>query len=482
MDFSTITTSQGLTSLVFGALFGAILTILVYWSLKGHLDFPGFSGLAYQLAIVGGVLGFLADGFRVAFIVLVVILLGTALATQPEFRRFFSLATLQKLTTRNALRLAGSGLLVGGLVGALSSQILLVPMKHCTYETGVSARDYLIGLGVTLLSSSFLLFPVWTWVRQGGRFAPSDASTSGFFRNRFMAGVLLLPTLVILAVFLYYPGVQVITGSLERDSARIGQPARFVCLDNYSQLIESNRYGYENSLLVTTKITTAVVIFSLALSLFIANLAYQKIGGANIYRTLLIWPYAISPVVVGAIFLVMFNPQVGLINWILFEVFGTRPQWFSDPDLAPWVIIGASVWNILGFNILFYIAGLQSVPEDLMEAAAIDGANPIQRFFYVKFPLLSPYTFFLLVTNVTYAFYGIFGVVDRLTQGGPPIPENSRAGATSVLIYNLYEVAFTGTRNQFGIANAQSLILFLLVAGLTIFQFRVVERRVTYGG
>ncbi len=477
-----MTTPQGLTSLAFGALFGAILTIGVYWSYKGYLNLPQISARAYQPAILGAMIGFFADGLLVALLALVGILFATALITQPEVRRFFSLKTLQKLTTRDALRWAGYGVGVGAVGGAVSSQILMIPMKHCTYESGTSARDYLIGLTVTLVSSTFLLFPIWTWVGQGGRFTPADRSTSGFFRNNFISLLLLLPTLIILVVFLYYPGTQVITGSLERDSARIGQPARFVCLDNYTQLIESNRYAYENSFVVTAKITVAVVIFSLIVSLFIANLAYQKIRGANIYRTLLIWPYAISPVVVGAIFLVMFNPQVGLVNWILYEGFGTRPQWFSDPDLAPWVIIGSSVWNILGFNILFYIAGLQSVAEDLLEAASIDGANTLQRFFFIKFPLLSPYTFFLLVTNVTYAFYGIFGVVDRLTQGGPPTPGNSRAGATSVLIYNLYEVAFTGTRNQFGIANAQSLILFLLVAGITIFQFRVVERRVNYGG
>ena len=207
-------------------------------------------------------------------------------------------------------------------------------------------------------------------------------------------------------------------------------------------------------------------------------LANQKVRGAGIYRTWLIWPYAVSPVVAGVIFQMMFHPQVGPINWLLDTFFGIRPQWFRDVHLAPWVVIVAAVWNSLGFNVLFYVAGLQNIPSDLLEAAAIDGANRVQRFLRITFPLLSPFTFFLLVTNVTYSFFGIFGAVDTLTQGGP---WRQGSGATNVLIYNLYLDAFE-RQYKIGSAAAQSLILFLLVAGLTLLQFRYVERRVTYGG
>lgn len=280
--------------------------------------------------------------------------------------------------------------------------------------------------------------------------------------------VFLVPKLIILLFFLYYPMVNVILLSFQR--SRLGLNARFVCTDNYERLVTDSRYL--SSFSVTMTLTLSIVILGMGLALIIAVLASQKIRGASVYRTLLIWPYALSPVVTGMIFLIMFNPQVGVVNYFLYETFGIRPNWFSDASLAPWVIILASVWNNLGFNILFYVAGLQSVPDDLLEAASIDGANMIQRFVRITFPLLSPYTFFLLITNVTYAFYGIFGSVDALTQGGP-------RGATRVLIYKLYEDAFTN-RNT-GSASAQSLVLFLIVAIMTVIQFRFIERRVTYG-
>ncbi len=540
MDFSSInsildqiSTPAGMSSLAYGAVFGAIMTLWVFWSASGHLKFPGFEKRAIQVALGLGAFIYFWAIFRRFFLNIIIDpigirlkflesqpnligihvkfleseRLGTTLLTfiatlliltivrSPQFREFLSLATLQRLFgTQEAWLWGGAGLASGALIGAISSQILAVPMKHCTFEDGVAARDQQVGLLVLLLSTTFLLVPVWTYVQRGRRISVGNQSTSGYFKHGWVAILLLLPTLIILAVFLYYPAFQVVDGSMQRASVRIGAEPTFVCLDNYNTLLESRLYAYENSLAVTAKITAAVVVMSMALSLMIANLAYQKIRWASIYRTLLIWPYAISPIVAGAIFLVMFNPQVGIVNWmldelaqigimkdLLMEIFGTtRPEWFSNPKLAIWVIVGASVWNILGFNILFYIAGLQSVPEDLLEAASIDGANSIQRFFLIKFPLLSPYTFFLLVTNVTYAFYGIFGVVDRLTQGGPPTPGNSRAGATDVLIYSLYETAFVGTRNKLGIANAQSLILFLFVAGITIIQFRIIEQRVTY--
>lgn len=541
MNFSSITsileminTPAGLTSLAYGALFGAVMTLWVFWSSSGHLKFPGFEKRATRVALALGAfiyfwasfrrffLNNIADplGIRLKFLesqpsligvhikflaserigttlfAIVVTLLILTYIRSDKFREFISLATLQRLFgNKESLAWGGAGLAIGAIVGAISSQILAVPMKHCTFENGVSPRDQQIGILVILVSSTLLLVPVWTYIQRGRSLNVNNQATSGYFKHGWVAILLLLPTLIVLAVFLYYPAMQVVGGSMERASVRIGADPTFVCLDNYDKLIESNLYAYENSLNVTAKITAAVVLVSMFISLLVANLGYQKIRGASIYRTFLIWPYAISPIVAGAIFLVMFNPKVGIVNWalveasqvgliedFLIEVFGTtRPEWFSDPKLAIWVIIGASVWNILGFNILFYIAGLQSVPEDLLEAASIDGANSIQRFLYIKFPLLSPYTFFLLVTNVTYAFYGIFGVVDRLTQGGPPTPGNSRAGATDVLIYSLYETAFVGTRNKLGIANAQSLILFLLVAGITIIQFRVIEQRVTYG-
>lgn len=372
----------------------------------------------------------------------------------------------------------GGGL--GAVVGALGSQFLMYATEHCTYGPDVSSFEYRLGMGLTAISASFLLIPLWTWIlRRNHKLRPSTEITSGNFRGFFVPYTLLLPTLIILVFFLYYPAVQIVNMSL---TAALfgGNRSKFVCLNNYEKLLDSN--VYHSSFVVTFQITLAIILIGMGIALMIAVLANQKLRFAGVYRTWLIWPYAVSPVVTGAIFSLIFHPQIGPVNWILHELFGIRPQWFTNVSLAPWVVILAAIWNSLGFNILFYVAGLQNIPEDLLEAASIDGANRVQRFFRITFPLLSPFTFFLLVTNVTYSFFSIFGAVDTLTQGGPwRMKEGGLQGATNVLIYNLYQDAFEH-QNKVGLAASQSLILFLLVAGLTILQFRYVERRVTYGG
>jgi len=218
--------------------------------------------------------------------------------------------------------------------------------------------------------------------------------------------------------------------------------------------------------------TGIIVVLGLAISLGIAIMAFQPVKGASIYRTLLVWPYAISPAVAGIIFRLLFNPQGGLINYLTRTLIGTEFDWLNSPTLAVGVVIMASIWTRLGFNILFYIAGLQSIPKDLQEAAGIDGANNLQRFWYVTLPLLSPITFFLVITNITFAFFEIFGTIDYLTEGGP-------LESTTVMIYNVFK-----TQQQalgLGKAAAQSIILFLLVVFITYWQFRTAERRVNYG-
>src|SRR5690606_25355529 len=203
--------------------------------------------------------------------------------------------------------------------------------------------------------------------------------------------LLLLPTLAILAIFLYYPIFD--TFSLSVLLARLGaRRSVFVCVDNFTSLVTDP--SYHNTVIITLFISFAIVIIGLALGLLVASMAYQPITGARIYRTLLIWPYAISPAVAGVIFLLLFNPAGGFINYVLSNTFGFSVPWLQDPTAARWAIIATSVWKSMGFNILFYIAGLQNVPNDLKESAAIDGANALQRFWYVTFPLLSPITFF----------------------------------------------------------------------------------------
>ena len=327
-------------------------------------------------------------------------------------------------------------------------------------------QDFVIGGILVVFSGLLLLIPLWMWIVQGRKLfqAGALAHTERFGRS-WLPYLFLLPTLIILVLFLYYPMVDVITLSFE--SSQLGANREFVCVTNYVRLIGDSEYMA--SLTATMILTTAIVVLSMAAGLGVALLASQRVRYANVYRTLLIWPYALSPVVTGTIFLIMFNPQVGIVNQILNNLFGVRPSWFSDPLFAPWVIILAAVWNNLGFNILFYIAGLQNVPDSLLEAAAIDGATAWQRFTRITFPMLSPFTFFLLITNITYGVYNIFGTVDTLTQG---------TGGTEVLIYKLFRDAFEFRKT--GSASAQSLILFLIVAVLTVLQFRYVESQVSY--
>jgi sn-glycerol 3-phosphate transport system permease protein len=366
-------------------------------------------------------------------------------------------------------------LVLGVLIALPSSQILTLTTQHCTYDPTVSFASQAVGVGLTAVGALIGLLPFWTYLKRGA----SSAFSAGYFRSAALPYLLLLPMVINLLIFLYYPSLQTVILSLF--SRRFPLPQeRFVCLDNYVRLFEDA--VYQNSFFTTLILTVFITFISMGLSLAIALLVSQKIRFALVYRTLLIWPFALSPVVAGAIFLTMFREgQTGLINAAVYAVTGTTLSWLRDPDLARVAVVAASVWNILGFNILFYVAGLQNIPADVLEAAQIDGANRVQRFWRVTFPLLAPFSFFLLVTNVTYSFYGIYGAIDTLTRGGPPIgAAGELGGATNVLIYKLYQDAFT-PGSPAGLAAAQAVILFLLVAGLTVLQFRTIESRITYG-
>lgn len=373
-------------------------------------------------------------------------------------------------------RAAALWIVAGAGLGVVGAQMFGYLTRHCTYVSEQTGEQ-IAGVVLTGLLAAVLPLSALTIARQ--RMNRADTAQAGHFSGRFAPFALLAPTLISLFIFLYYPAVQTLTLSLSARRFPLPQE-RFVCLGNYLTLAGDEIY--RSSFLTTLLITALVVVLSLAFSLAIAVLASQKIKGASVYRTLLIWPFALSPVVAGAVFLAMFREGgSGLINWLVGPL-GIEPAWLRDAGLARWVIVAASVWNVLGFNILFYIAGLQNVPKDLLEAASIDGATRVQRFFRITFPLLAPFTFFLLVTNVTYAFYGIYGAVDTLTQGGPPMgPAGQFGGATNVLIYKLYEDAFN-PGSPAGLAAAQAVVLFVMVAGFTLLQFRYVERRITYGG
>jgi len=369
------------------------------------------------------------------------------------------------------------GLALGFGVGMAGAQIAATATQHCTYRPEASAAETLLGIVLTALTAIAVLLPLWTLLLGRRRFEQAE---SGYFRSRGLGYILLLPTLLSLLIFLYYPSAQMFNMSLMARRFPI-RTERFVCLGNYISLL--NDVVYQNSLLTTFLITIFVVLGSMVTALGIAVLASQKVRGAALYRTLLIFPFALSPVVSAAVFQAMFREGgSGLINYLLDLTLGVQPGWLRDAMLARLVVVFAAIWNILGFNIIFYVAGLQNVPRDLQEAAAIDGANRVQRFFRIVLPMLAPYTFFLLVTNVTYAFYGIYGAIDMLTQGGPPIgAAGALGGATEMLIYKLYQDGFRPGA-PIGSAAAQAVFLFTIVAGLTVLQFRTIERNITYGG
>ncbi len=289
------------------------------------------------------------------------------------------------------------------------------------------------------------------------------------FPNRWLPLLLLLPTLIVCGVFLYYPVAQSFEWSLYR-AAFMGLKRIYVGFQNYVRLFVSP--DYHKSLLVSFIFAAGVVVLGLSLSLAIALLANRKIRGARIYRLLLIWPYALSPAVAGTIWLFLFNPTSGVLTYFVDRFFGFRLDWLTNANLALLGVTVAAVWKNLGYNIVFFLAGLQNVPGEILEAARIDGAGPWKCFWKVTFPLLSPTTFFLFIMNLIYAFFGAFGLIDVMTKGGP-------VNATNILIYNLYRDAFQ--HNKWGMASAQSVILFVLVVILTLIQFRTTGRRVHYG-
>jgi sn-glycerol 3-phosphate transport system permease protein len=373
----------------------------------------------------------------------------------------------------------------GAIAGAIGTQVFMAPLGYCTFESerlnglieeGESIVPNLIAGGVLILVGVALLMLVALFVitrlalRQS--LIPTANFRAGTFNSAYgplLAMVFLLPTLVTLSVFHYYPLAQ--TFRVATRIVRLGAPrTRFICMDNFLALFTDPGYYY--TLFITFAIAIGVVVVSMSVSLLIAQMANQPIRGANIYRALLIWPIAISPVVAGVLFQLLFNPITGVVNHLIEGTFGFRIPWLGAMPYAAFTIILTAAWNQSGFNVLFYIAGLQNINKELLEAASIDGATPLQSFFRITFPLLSPFTFFLVVTNTIYAFFQTFGVIDILTQGGP-------VDATATAMYLVYVIGVQG--KNLGRGAAQSLVLFMLVVGITIIQFRTSQERITYG-
>jgi sn-glycerol 3-phosphate transport system permease protein len=287
------------------------------------------------------------------------------------------------------------------------------------------------------------------------------------FQSGWLPWLLIAPQMAIVLVFFFWPAGQAIYQSLLTQDP-FGLSTQFVGMENFERLW--NDSSYLASFKTTAVFSVLVAVIGLAIALLLAVMADRVLKGAAVYKTLLIWPYAVAPVVAGVLWLFMFASPMGVIAYYL-RAIGIEWNHLLDSDHAMTLIVAAAVWKQISYNFLFFLAGLQSIPKSLIEAAAIDGASPWHRFWTIVFPLLSPTTFFLLVINIVYAFFDTFGIVDATTQGGP-------GKDTAILVYKVYYDGFKAL--DMGGSAAQSVVLMVVVVTLTVIQFRFVEKKVNY--
>jgi len=288
------------------------------------------------------------------------------------------------------------------------------------------------------------------------------------FPNKLLPYLLLAPQLAITLIFFYWPASQALYQSMLREDP-FGLSTKFVWFQNFARVL--NDPNYLNSMQVTAVFSISTAVISMSVALVLAVMADRVVRGKGIYRTLLIWPYAVAPAIAGMLWLFMFNPTMGSFAYMLRATGYNWDPLLNGPQ-AMTLLVSAAAWKQISYNFLFFVAGLQAIPKSLIEAAAIDGAGPTKRFWTIVFPLLAPTTFFLLVINTVYAFFDTFGIVHAVTGGGP-------GKATETLVYKVYSDGFVNL--ILGDSAAQSVILMVIVIALTAVQFRYVERRVHYG-
>ncbi|OAF08146.1 glycerol-3-phosphate transporter permease [Bradyrhizobium centrolobii] len=287
------------------------------------------------------------------------------------------------------------------------------------------------------------------------------------FQSKLLPYALVAPQLAIVLIFFYWPAAQAVIQSFLLQDA-FGLSTSFVWFENYLDLFKEP--AYFEAIVRTFFFSFAIAVSSLSFALLLAVMADRPLRGSTLYRTLLIWPYAVAPPVVGVLWIFMLHPSLGVLSRYL-RAGGVDWNPLLDGNQAALLIILAAAWKQISYNFLFFLAGLQSIPKSVIEAAAIDGARPMRRFWTVIFPLLSPTIFFLLVVNIVYAFFDTFGIIDTMTRGGP-------GTSTVTLVYKVYTDGLLG--GNLGSSAAQSVILMVIVIVLTGIQFRFVERKVTY--
>ena len=287
------------------------------------------------------------------------------------------------------------------------------------------------------------------------------------FRSWWLPWALVAPQLAIVTVFFFWPAGQALFQSVLREDA-FGTSSEFVGLENFKTLFADETYVA--SFRTTAVFSALVAVIGLSVSLLLAVMADRVVRGATAYKTLMIWPYAVAPAIAGVLWLFMFAPSIGVVSYALRSA-GMDWNHLLNGNHAMTLIVLAAVWKQIAYNFLFFLAGLQSIPKSLVEAAAIDGAGPWRRFWTVQFPLLTPTTFFLLVINIIYVFIDTFAIVDAATSGGP-------GKDTAILVYKVYHDGFKAM--DLGGSAAQSVVLMGILIALTVVQFRYVERRVHY--
>jgi len=287
------------------------------------------------------------------------------------------------------------------------------------------------------------------------------------FSSRLLPYLLVTPQMIIVFIFFFWPASQAIIQSFFREDA-FGLSSKFVGFTNYATIFTDKIYL--KSISVTLGFSLSVTFMTMFTALFLAMLADHAARGGVIYKTLIIWPYAVAPVVAGVLWLFMFNPTVGVVSYLI-KSLGLEWNHTLNGGQAFFLVVLASSWKQISYNFLFFIAGLQSIPASLVEAAAIDGAGAFGRFRKIIFPLLTPTTFFLIVMNMIYSFFETFGVIHQVTEGGPN-------QATNILVYKVFHDGFLGL--DLGGSSAQSVILMIFVIILAVLQFRFLENKVKY--
>ena len=288
-----------------------------------------------------------------------------------------------------------------------------------------------------------------------------------YYHNKLLAYLLIAPQILITLIFFICPAAQALYQSFLVEDA-FGLGSEFVWFENFIFLFEDEYYL--DSFGRTALFSFLVAFVSMSFSLILAGFAERVIRGELIYKSLLIWPYAVAPVLAGALWIMLFDPSLGLITYYL-KYFDVEWNYKLNGTQAMILVVLASAWKQVAYNFLFFLAGIHAIPKSMIEAAALDGSGPIKRFWTIIFPLISPITFFLLVINTVYAFFDTFGIIHVMTQGGP-------ANSTEILVYKVYNDGFIGL--DLGGSAAQSVILMFIVISLTFFQFRFIEKKVEY--